>query len=72
MRQSDLIRCEAGSGKTIEGDAPVDASASSIHGSIYEALGRGKLQEGGTEGGVEAIVSGLIRPITFANSTTYS
>lgn len=56
MRQSTLVRCRVSDGKTVEGDAPVDASASSIHSQIYATLGRGKGKEEGSDGGVEAIV----------------
>lgn len=56
MRQSSLVRCRTSDGKTVEGDAPLDASASSIHSQIYTTLGRGKGQEGGSDGGAEAVV----------------
>lgn len=49
MRQSTLVRCAVDDGRTVEGTAPVDASASSIHSQIYKAMGRGP-------GGVEALV----------------
>lgn len=56
MRQSTLVQCRISDGKAVQGDAPVDGSASSIHSQIYATLGRGKGQEGGSDGGVEAIV----------------
>jgi ribulose-5-phosphate 4-epimerase/fuculose-1-phosphate aldolase len=50
MRQSDLVQCRVSDGAMIEGKAPTDASASSIHSQIYKVRGRGE------EGGVESIV----------------
>ena len=50
MKQSDLIRLSVKDGSRVEGHAPTDASASSIHSQIYNTRGRGG------EGGVEAIV----------------
>jgi ribulose-5-phosphate 4-epimerase/fuculose-1-phosphate aldolase len=55
MRVSDLIRVND-EGEIVEGDRPVDASATSIHAPIYKARGRGQGQDGGSENGVEAIV----------------
>jgi ribulose-5-phosphate 4-epimerase/fuculose-1-phosphate aldolase len=48
MRVSDLHRV-SDEGVVIEGDRPIDASATSIHAPIYKAAGRGPH-------GVEAIV----------------
>ncbi len=50
MRASDLIRCRVSDGAMIEGYAPTDASASSIHSQIYKIRG--------TEGpaGIQSIV----------------
>jgi len=56
LRVSDLIRVSAETGEVVEGDAPVDASATSIHAPIYRAVGRGPGEEGGSEGGAEAVV----------------
>lgn len=53
---SDLHRVRAADGVVVEGERPVDASATSIHAPIYAAAGRGPGQEGGSETGVEAIV----------------
>ena len=50
MKQSDLVRLSVKDGSRVEGHAPTDASASSIHSQIYNTRGRGG------EGGVEAIV----------------
>ncbi|OCF41069.1 hypothetical protein I317_05080 [Kwoniella heveanensis CBS 569] len=50
MKQSDLVRCRVSDGKMVEGLAPTDASASSIHSQMYKELGRG------SEGGIESIV----------------
>ncbi|WVQ95298.1 hypothetical protein IAU59_002393 [Kwoniella sp. CBS 9459] len=50
MKQSDLVRCRVSDGKMVEGIAPTDASASSIHSQMYKELGRG------AEGGIESIV----------------
>lgn len=55
MRVSDLIRVDE-DGNIVEGDRPVDASATSIHAPMYKARGRGPGQAGGSENGVEAIV----------------
>lgn len=55
MRVSDLIRVDE-DGNIVEGDRPVDASATSIHAPMYKARGRGPGQVGGSENGVEAIV----------------
>lgn len=55
MRVSDLVQCRADDGVMVTGLAPTDASASSIHGQIYKARGRGTGPEA-VEGGVEAIV----------------
>ncbi|WWD19994.1 hypothetical protein CI109_104467 [Kwoniella shandongensis] len=41
MKQSDLVRCAVDDGRMIEGRAPTDASASSIHSQLYKSLGRG-------------------------------
>ncbi|OCF57850.1 hypothetical protein L486_05315 [Kwoniella mangroviensis CBS 10435] len=49
MKQSDLVRCSAEDGHMVEGVAPTDASASSIHSQLYKSLGRGPE-------GIEAIV----------------
>lgn len=56
FKQSNLVRCSVEDGSILEGDYPVDASATSIHSQIYRARGRGPLAEGGSAGGVEAIV----------------
>ncbi|KAJ3782200.1 class II aldolase/adducin N-terminal [Lentinula aff. detonsa] len=56
MRQSDLIQCRVEDGEIVEGELPVDASATSIHSQMYKAAGRGIGQEGGSEGGVESLV----------------
>jgi ribulose-5-phosphate 4-epimerase/fuculose-1-phosphate aldolase len=50
MRASDLVRCRISDGVMVEGRAPTDASASSIHSQIYDVRGR----EG--PAGIEAIV----------------
>ncbi|WOO83193.1 Decarboxylase NovR [Vanrija pseudolonga] len=50
MKQSDLVRCRIADGVMVEGIAPTDASASSIHSQIYRVRGR----EG--PAGIEAIV----------------
>ncbi|GMK59774.1 hypothetical protein CspeluHIS016_0803800 [Cutaneotrichosporon spelunceum] len=49
MRASDLVRCRVSDGAMVEGRAPTDASASSIHSQIYAVRGRGAA-------GVESIV----------------
>ncbi|WWC71191.1 uncharacterized protein I206_105144 [Kwoniella pini CBS 10737] len=49
MKQSDLVRCSVEDGRMVEGIAPTDASASSIHSQLYKSLGRGPE-------GVEALV----------------
>ncbi len=56
MRVSDLVRVDSTTGQVVEGDKPVDASATTIHSPVYVARGRGPEQVGGSEGGVEAIV----------------
>ncbi|BEI93501.1 uncharacterized protein CcaverHIS019_0511290 [Cutaneotrichosporon cavernicola] len=50
MRASDLVRCRINDGAMVEGRAPTDASASSIHSQIYRIRGR----EG--PAGIESIV----------------
>ncbi|WVR09293.1 hypothetical protein IAU60_006358 [Kwoniella sp. DSM 27419] len=50
MKQSDLVRCRVSDGAMVQGWAPTDASASSIHSQMYKELGRG------SEGGIESIV----------------
>ena len=55
IRVSDLVRVNE-AGEVVEGSAPVDASATSIHAPIYRKRGRGPLQQGGSQTGVEAIV----------------
>ncbi|KAJ3849640.1 class II aldolase/adducin N-terminal [Lentinula lateritia] len=42
MRQSDLIQCHVENGEIMNGELPVDASATSIHSEMYKAAGRGK------------------------------
>lgn len=49
MKQSDLVRCSVQDGRIVEGRAPTDASATSIHSQLYKKLGRGPE-------GVEAVV----------------
>ncbi|KAK8849374.1 hypothetical protein IAR55_004706 [Kwoniella newhampshirensis] len=49
MKQSDLVRCAVDDGRMVEGRAPTDASASSIHSQLYKSLGRGPT-------GIESIV----------------
>jgi ribulose-5-phosphate 4-epimerase/fuculose-1-phosphate aldolase len=56
MRQSDLIQCRVEDGDIVKGELPVDASATSIHSQVYKAVGRGKGQDGGSEGGRESLV----------------
>jgi hypothetical protein len=56
LRVSDLVRVSARTGEVVEGSAPVDASATSIHAPIYRAMGRGPGEQGGSEGGAEAVV----------------
>jgi len=50
MKQSDLVRLRVSDGVMVEGRAPTDASASSIHSQLYKIRGRG------VESGIEAIV----------------
>ena len=50
MKQSDLVRLRVSDGVMVEGRAPTDASASSIHSQLYKIRGRGG------ESGIEAIV----------------
>lgn len=52
MRASDLVRCRVSDGVMVEGRAPTDASASSIHSQIYRV--RGRAADG--PAGIEAIV----------------
>ncbi|WRT68779.1 uncharacterized protein IL334_005759 [Kwoniella shivajii] len=49
MKQSDLVRCSVDDGRIVEGTAPTDASASSIHSQLYKKLGRGP-------NGIESVV----------------
>lgn len=56
MRQSNLIQCRVEDGEIVNGELPVDASATSIHSQMYKAAGRGPAQEGGSLGGVESLV----------------
>ncbi|ORY28976.1 class II aldolase/adducin N-terminal [Naematelia encephala] len=55
MRVSDLVRV-SDEGEIVQGDRPVDASATSIHAPIYKSMGRGPGQPGGSDAGCEAIV----------------
>jgi ribulose-5-phosphate 4-epimerase/fuculose-1-phosphate aldolase len=55
MRVSDLVRVDL-QGNVVEGDRPIDASATSIHAPIFKKAGRGPGKKGGSDAGVEAVV----------------
>lgn len=56
MKVSNLVRCSVDDGAILEGAFPVDASATAIHSQIYKGRGRGPAADGGSPGGVEALV----------------